>query len=212
MLRVFALADGAQSWRVLPGGMVRLAPNGQQIASMQRGGSSADCWVLTHGEVDRTSLLQSAPSTLSMALQQRHITSRAAENLFWLGRYLERLMERLRLATGTAAPPDDDTLAADLASMRQAASAVRERLTPAQWQGIQKAHDLPSLEALASALAARQHEGSHEDEGWRLFVTGQAIERMASQPESADLAWRLTEDLSARLFTHSDDARQRVGA
>ena len=98
MLRVFALADGPRSWRVLPGGMVRLAPRGQQIASMQRGGSSADCWVLTHGEVDRTSLLNSAPSTLSMALQKRVITSRAAENLFWLGRYTERAENSLRLA------------------------------------------------------------------------------------------------------------------
>jgi uncharacterized alpha-E superfamily protein len=98
MLRVFALADGPQSWRVLPGGMVRLAARGQQIASMQRGGSSADCWVLTHGEVDRTSLLQSAPSTLSVALQKRPITSRSAENLFWLGRYTERAENSVRLA------------------------------------------------------------------------------------------------------------------
>lgn len=98
MLRVFALADGPQSWRVLPGGMVRLAPMGQQIASMQRGGSSADCWSLTHGEVDRTSLLQSAPSTLTMALQKRVVTSRAAENLFWLGRYTERAENTVRLA------------------------------------------------------------------------------------------------------------------
>jgi len=98
MLRVFALADGPQSWRVLPGGMVRLAPQGQQIASMQSGGSSADCWVLTHGEVDRTSLLQSAPSTLSVALQKRPITSRSAENLFWLGRYTERAENTVRLA------------------------------------------------------------------------------------------------------------------
>lgn len=98
MLRVFALADGPRSWRVLPGGMVRLAPHGQQIASMQRGGSSADCWVLTHGEVDRTSLLHSAPSTLSMALQKRVVTSRSAENLYWLGRYTERSENALRLA------------------------------------------------------------------------------------------------------------------
>lgn len=98
MLRVFALADGPQSWRVLPGGMVRLAAQGQQIASMQRGGSSADCWVLTDGEVDRTSLLTSAPSTLSVALQKRLITSRSAENLFWLGRYTERSENSLRLA------------------------------------------------------------------------------------------------------------------
>ena len=98
MLRVFALADGPRSWRVLPGGMVRLAPRGQLIAAMQRGGSSADCWVLTDGAVDHTSLLQSAPSTLALAQQKQPVTSRAAENLFWLGRYTERAENSVRLA------------------------------------------------------------------------------------------------------------------
>ena len=98
MLRVYVMADGPQSWRVLPGGLVRLAPRGELMASMQKGGSSADCWVLTHGEVDRTSLLQSAPSTLSMAQNKRPVTSRAAENLFWLGRYTERAENTVRLA------------------------------------------------------------------------------------------------------------------
>ena len=98
MLRVYVLADGPKSWRVLPGGLVRLAPRGELMASMQKGGSSADCWVLTHGEVDRTSLLQSAPSTLSMAQNKRPVTSRAAENLFWLGRYTERAENTVRLA------------------------------------------------------------------------------------------------------------------
>ena len=98
MLRVFAIADGPQSWRVLPGGLVRLAPRGQLIAAMQRGGSSADCWVMTNGPVDRTSLLQSAPTTLDLAHQERPVTSRAAENLFWLGRYTERTENAVRLA------------------------------------------------------------------------------------------------------------------
>ena len=98
VLRVFALADGPQSWRVLPGGLVRLAPRGQLIAAMQRGGSSADCWVQTGGEVDHTSLLHAAPSTLALAQQTRPVTSRAAENLFWLGRYTERAENSLRLA------------------------------------------------------------------------------------------------------------------
>lgn len=101
MLRVFALCDGVGSWRVLPGGLVRLAPRGQAIASMQRGGSSADCWVLTNGDVDRTSLLRSAPSTLTLALHKRGVTSRAAENLFWLGRYTERAENTVRLARTT---------------------------------------------------------------------------------------------------------------
>ena len=98
MLRVYVLADGPQRWRVLPGGLVRLAPRGELMASMQKGGSSADCWVLTDGEVDRTSLLLSAPSTLSMAQNKRPVTSRAAENLFWLGRYTERAENSVRLA------------------------------------------------------------------------------------------------------------------
>lgn len=98
MLRVFALSDGPQSWRVLPGGLVRLAPRGKLIAAMQRGGSSADCWVMTDGQVDRTSLLQSAPSTMALAHQDRPVTSRAAENLFWLGRYTERAENAIRLA------------------------------------------------------------------------------------------------------------------
>jgi uncharacterized circularly permuted ATP-grasp superfamily protein/uncharacterized alpha-E superfamily protein len=98
MLRVFALADGAGQWRVLPGGLVRLAPRGQLIAAMQRGGSSADCWVLTDGPVDRTTLLQTAPTSLAIATQTRPVTSRAAENLFWLGRYTERTENSIRLA------------------------------------------------------------------------------------------------------------------
>lgn len=98
MLRVFALADGPNSWRVLPGGLVRLAPRGKLIAAMQRGGSSADCWVMTDGQVDHTSLLDSAPSTMTLAHQDRPVTSRAAENLFWLGRYTERAENAIRLA------------------------------------------------------------------------------------------------------------------
>ena len=98
MLRVYVLADGPTSWRVLPGGLVRLAPRGELMASMQAGGSSADCWVMTDGEVDTTSLLRSAPTTLSMALNKRPVTSRAAENLFWLGRYTERAENTIRLA------------------------------------------------------------------------------------------------------------------
>ncbi len=98
VLRVFVLADGPGSWRVLPGGLVRLAPRGALVAAMQRGGSSADCWVQTGGEVDHTSLLHAAPSTLALAQQTRPVTSRAAENLFWLGRYTERAENSLRLA------------------------------------------------------------------------------------------------------------------
>ena len=102
MLRVFAVADGPQSWRVLPGGLTRLASASEGIASMQRGGSSADTWVLTDVEkgdtVDRTTLLQPNHAPTTLVQRKRMVTSRAAENLFWLGRYTERTENSIRLA------------------------------------------------------------------------------------------------------------------
>ncbi|KAF1020468.1 MAG: hypothetical protein GAK30_02510 [Paracidovorax wautersii] len=103
MLRVFALADGqddqgAPRWRVLPGGMVRLAPRGKAIASMQQGGSSADAWVVTADRIDPTTLLRAEPISRRHDKHTRLVTSRAAENLFWLGRYTERAENTVRLA------------------------------------------------------------------------------------------------------------------
>ena len=98
MLRVFAVSDGPQSWRVLPGGLTRLAGAELEIASMQRGGSSADTWVLTHGNVDPTSLLHHDQPAVEIGHRSRSATSRAAENLFWLGRYTERTENTARLA------------------------------------------------------------------------------------------------------------------
>ncbi|GAB3488567.1 circularly permuted type 2 ATP-grasp protein [Curvibacter fontanus] len=98
MLRVFAVADGPQSWRVLPGGLTRLVNASAGMASMQRGGSSADTWVMTHGEVDRTTLLATHHAAPLLTQRKRLVTSRAAENLYWLGRYTERTENNIRLA------------------------------------------------------------------------------------------------------------------
>lgn len=98
MLRVYALADGVNSWRVLPGGLARLGTL-DGIASMQRGGSSADVWTLASSrkQVDGLSLLGNMHASAPGVLRQRIVTSRAAENLFWMGRYSERAENTLRL-------------------------------------------------------------------------------------------------------------------
>lgn len=98
LLRVYAVSDGAQSWRVLPGGLARIASADAGVASMQRGGGSADVWVMTDGEVDRSTLLPAQASRSSLVHGKRVVTSRAAENLFWLGRYTERSENTIRLA------------------------------------------------------------------------------------------------------------------
>ncbi len=118
LLRVFAVADGPQSWRVLPGGLTRLASTNAEIASMQRGGSSADTWVLVDAArgdlVDRTTLLQPHPSPTALSQRRHTVTSRAAESLFWLGRYTERTENAIRLARLTLDRINSETLSAHL--------------------------------------------------------------------------------------------------
>jgi hypothetical protein len=108
MLRVFAVADGPQSWRVLPGGLARLASASEGIATMQRGGSSADVGAdrcRKRRDVDRTTLLAPHQTRARPRSQRKRlVTSRAAENLFWLGRYTERAENSIRLARITLEP------------------------------------------------------------------------------------------------------------
>ncbi len=98
MLRVFAVSDGAQAWKMLPGGLARLVSAAEEIASMQRGGSSADVWAQTDGEVDKTTLLKPRLTPATVAQHTWLVTSRAAENLYWMGRYAERSENAARLA------------------------------------------------------------------------------------------------------------------
>jgi uncharacterized alpha-E superfamily protein len=65
---------------------------------MQHGSVSVDTWVLTDGQVDATTLLPKPLSAGDLARTRRTVTSRAAENLYWLGRYTERADNSVRLA------------------------------------------------------------------------------------------------------------------
>ena len=119
MMRVFAIADSDASqrkfWRVLPGGLTRIASLDQEIVSMQRGGSSLDTWVRTSGLVDAFSMLpaQLQPDEV-IATRRRPVSSRAAENLFWMGRYTERAeygVRLIRLAINRLSVDDDSPAA-----------------------------------------------------------------------------------------------------
>ena len=101
MVRVFAVSNGPGRWHVMPGGLARIAPEGKDVVSMYRGGSSADFWVITgHGSDDATPLSPTL-TPISTHRTPLGVSSRAAENLFWFGRYTERLENATRLARVT---------------------------------------------------------------------------------------------------------------
>ncbi len=279
MLRVFALrnsaGDGKDSWRVLPGGLARIAAPHAEIASMQRGGSSADVWVQTEADVDRSSLLPKYNAASGFKHRERMVTSRAAENLYWLGRYTERSENMVRLvrlciealngedpasrslwawlqlltqrqglvpagvpsahavgddkATSTpsmgsrrrvfertliACLDQDDhstSVGYNLRALHQAASSLRERLSPEHWNAIVHCVDqfsadcalsgsqrefsavqaLQALDAASSALAAitgAQTDRMTRDDGWQLLSIGRHVERLGFLSSALDLA------------------------
>jgi len=97
-LRVFAVATPS-GWRVMPGGLTRVAPDEDSpVIAMQRGGRSKDTWVLGDGPVNAEfSLLSSTVGAGDLVGADATLASRAAENLFWLGRYGERCDATARL-------------------------------------------------------------------------------------------------------------------
>jgi uncharacterized circularly permuted ATP-grasp superfamily protein/uncharacterized alpha-E superfamily protein len=96
-LRVF-LARGPNGWNVMPGGFARVgAGQDASAVSMRRGGAVADVWVVSDTPVATPTLLPVASSAPFLRASSETLPSRAADNLFWLGRYIERTEGQLRL-------------------------------------------------------------------------------------------------------------------
>lgn len=96
VLRVYCAAT-PEGWRVMPGGFCRISdqPDARAV-SMGDGVESADVWVLSERTVETTSLLPS-PDSVRIIRLLGNLPSRAADNLFWFGRYLERTEATLRV-------------------------------------------------------------------------------------------------------------------
>lgn len=90
VLRTYTAARG-DSYTAMPGGLTRVAPRGDStVIANQAGAISKDTWVLASAPERLTGFwLQSGPAVAAIA-PEGSMSSRAAENLFWLGRYAER--------------------------------------------------------------------------------------------------------------------------
>ncbi|ARN20159.1 circularly permuted type 2 ATP-grasp protein [Piscinibacter gummiphilus] len=153
-LRVFAVAT-PNGYRVMPGGLTRVAGDGDsRVIAMQRGGRSKDTWVLSEGPINASfTLLSSTVTADDLVTSRGNLPSRAAENLYWFGRYGERCeasARTLRVAIAgvlgnneSRADGNDTSLAAVLAL--------------AEHMALIEASDHPGTELLRAA--------THPDEG-----------------------------------------------
>ena len=86
---------------MMPGGLTRVTSGSEtMITSLQYGGGSKDTWMLTEGDVSDFTLLGRGDGTTVLSRGGNDLPSRAADNLFWLGRYVQRAEDLVRLLRG----------------------------------------------------------------------------------------------------------------
>ena len=92
------MINTGNGWTAIPGGLVRVAEAEGSVVSMQRGGHSKDAWVLWDSPVDTFSLLHPRNQPVALRRGSPDVPSSVADNVFWLGRYVERAENTARIA------------------------------------------------------------------------------------------------------------------
>ncbi len=155
VLRVYA-ARTPDGWQVMPGGFCRISGRSDARAvSMGEGVQSADVWVLAERPVEMVTLLPTE-ETARIRRVMGTLPSRAADNLFWLGRYLERAEATLRLIRCLAGRVIDTDARTALGgwSVGKLANLL------VSWHAAPLAATADRMELAASALHGEQNYGS----------------------------------------------------
>ncbi|HEX7669723.1 MAG TPA: circularly permuted type 2 ATP-grasp protein, partial [Polyangiaceae bacterium] len=110
------VASTPQGYHVLPGGLARVSATEESlVVSMQRGAGSKDLWVLAEDEeVSPVTLLRTSSQRIEIVRSGGDLPSRVADNLFWLGRYMERAEGTVRLLRSLLARLTDDSVPGDV--------------------------------------------------------------------------------------------------
>ncbi|MCQ4162621.1 circularly permuted type 2 ATP-grasp protein [Roseomonas sp. GC11] len=186
VLRLFLVQEGGQ-WHAMPGGLARI-PDAQEGLGgrLPRQGIAKDVWVMSEegAQILGPAALPAPPLPIRRAAGE--LPSRVADNLFWLGRYVERLEGSARLMRATLARLDrGPLLPREQAELTALAAALRHA-------GITRPEDAPNgaaNTALQAALWRALREGGAL--AWLMAEIGRLVESVRD---------RLTGDMHT-LFT-----------
>jgi uncharacterized circularly permuted ATP-grasp superfamily protein/uncharacterized alpha-E superfamily protein len=191
VLRVYVAATD-DGYQVMPGGLIKVS--GQDLGTGVH--ASKDVWVLAHEKIEPDTLLRPLRAA-TLKRSDRDLASKTADDLFWLGRYLERADGSVRLfrslflhLAGEAAfgnvPVALDILTGLMVSLGQVAQRHSRRLLAAGYRGIEheiwnvlfdpESPDSPANVLANVARTADQVRERLSPDAWRI------IERLTSLP------------------------------
>lgn len=190
VMRVFATAT-QHGWRIMQGGFARISDQvDARAVSMRKGVLSADVWILADKPVEQTSLLPTGKN-IRIRRIMGNLPSRAADNMYWLGRYVERAEATLRIVRALAAQLVE-------AGARESQGSVPQRLAHIlmAW-GALPAEKKPPAPSAATALAALESEAEYGS-ALRLARATRRAASVVRDRLSSD-TWSLVGDLEACL-------------
>ncbi|MBX9634945.1 MAG: circularly permuted type 2 ATP-grasp protein, partial [Magnetospirillum sp.] len=125
VLRVFAVAS-EQGWHVMHGGLARVSAERDLLTARLQtgGGGSKDLWVLADPTAHATIHTRQHAAPVKLTRGNRDLPSRVADNMFWLGRYLERCEASTRLLRTTLQLIEDALDQGDPAGAAQAVHTI----------------------------------------------------------------------------------------
>jgi uncharacterized circularly permuted ATP-grasp superfamily protein/uncharacterized alpha-E superfamily protein len=198
VLRVFAAAT-PHGWTILPGGFCRIAEQADARAvSMGDGARAADVWVVSDKAVSASTLLPAA-DTVRIRRIAGVVPSRAADNLFWLGRYLERAEATLRLIRALGTPTRDPAKGSSTTGLPSVERIQRLLVT---WGATSQATRANPARVAAEALQSSEKFGS----ALSLVRSAQRTAISLRERLSPD-AWQVITEMVERLAleVHDDD-------
>ena len=206
VLRVFAAAT-PQGWTILPGGFCRIAerPDARAV-SIGDGARAADVWVVSDKTVSTSTLLPAA-ETVRIRRIAGVVPSRAADNLFWLGRYLERAEATLRLIRTLGSPSRDPAKGTSTGASTALHSVERIQRLLVTWGATSQATRANPAKVISEALQSPDKFGS----ALSLVRSAQRTATSLRERLSPD-AWQVITEMVERLALQVDDDDAVVSA
>ena len=148
LLRLFLAQDGVE-WSALPGGLARVPDAAEgPIGRLPQQALSKDVWVLSEEGSRIQGPLAHRQAPLPIRRAGGDLPSRVADNLFWLGRYVERMEGAARLMRAALARLDrGPLLPREMAELAALSTGLRHAELVA-------AEDVPSAAASSTFQAA----------------------------------------------------------